>query len=119
MKIKTEIRQKAFHWGTRHVLLFTFLVLDCILGCPIYRWFGVTCPGCGLTRAWLCFLSGDLHSALGYHLFFFVVPVFIVLFAHRNLLPKNRLLDWGLFAFALSLAVYHLGRVYVPLEIHD
>ena len=28
------------------------------IGCPIKFWTGVSCPGCGMTRAWLAALSG-------------------------------------------------------------
>lgn len=27
--------------------------------CPIKQWTGISCPGCGMTRAWLSVLHGD------------------------------------------------------------
>jgi len=48
--------------------------------CPIKLLTGLSCPGCGLTRAWLCALQGDLAGALAYHpLFWVVAPVAIVM----------------------------------------
>ena len=35
--------------------------------CPLAGSFGVPCPGCGLTRATLALLHGDLWAALHYH----------------------------------------------------
>lgn len=35
--------------------------------CPTATLFGVPCPGCGLTRATLCLLSGELAQALRFH----------------------------------------------------
>ena len=36
---------------------------------------GISCPGCGMTRAWLAFLTGHPGKAFSYHpLFLIVVP---------------------------------------------
>ncbi len=40
--------------------------------CPIKQWTGISCPGCGMTRAWLSVLHGDFFAAFSYHpLFWF------------------------------------------------
>lgn len=39
-------------------------------GCPSLRLLQLPCPGCGVTRAWLAFLCGDLRQALAHNLFF-------------------------------------------------
>ncbi|MGC4092378.1 MAG: DUF2752 domain-containing protein [Polyangiaceae bacterium] len=45
--------------------------------CPSAAVFGVPCPGCGLTRATLALLRGDLHAALHFHpLVFVLAPLF-------------------------------------------
>lgn len=35
--------------------------------CPMASSFGIPCPGCGLTRATLALLHGDVHHALAFH----------------------------------------------------
>ncbi len=45
------------------------------VGCPIKFATGVSCPGCGMTRAWLAFLSLHLAEAVAYHPLFWTVPV--------------------------------------------
>ena len=66
--------------------IVSFLVLALVLtglvlfGCPIYKIFGVPCPACGVTRAWLCLFRGDVAGAFRHHLFFFAVPFYLVLF---------------------------------------
>jgi hypothetical protein len=46
--------------------------------CPLAGTFGVPCPGCGLTRATLALLRGDLASALHFHpLVWLLTPLFV------------------------------------------
>ncbi len=49
------------------------------IGCPIKFATGISCPGCGLTRAWLEALQLHFDRAVAYHPLFWLVPVaFIV-----------------------------------------
>ena len=48
--------------------------------CPLAGSFGVPCPGCGLTRATLALLHGDVRNALHYHpLVLLVAPLVAIL----------------------------------------
>ncbi len=44
--------------------------------CPLYRFTGIACPGCGLTRGFHALFHGDIPAALGYNA---MIPVFSVL----------------------------------------
>ena len=44
--------------------------------CPFFKLLNVPCPGCGLTRACLLLLRGDLYASLRFHAF---APIFVVL----------------------------------------
>lgn len=48
------------------------------IGCIIRFVTGVSCPGCGLTRAWLCALSLEFDAALAYHPLFWAVPLVVM-----------------------------------------
>ncbi len=92
--------------------LFSLLFLQCVWGCPIFRLFHLKCPGCGLTRAWLSFLSGDLHSALEQHALFLTVPLFVLLFVYSSNKKQKKvcLLDTAILLYAFLLFGYHIYR---------
>jgi hypothetical protein len=50
--------------------------------CPLYRYTGFYCPGCGLTRGFHSLFHGDVVDALDYNLF---VPFFFLLFAYLGI----------------------------------
>jgi hypothetical protein len=50
--------------------------------CPSAAVLGIPCPGCGLTRATLALLHGDLAAALRFHpLVFVLAPIYLGLLA--------------------------------------
>ncbi len=63
------------------VIAFAGLLLFLIdVGCPFRFFFGISCPGCGLTRAWLAFFTGDVIRAFSLHPLFWAPVAAIVLF---------------------------------------
>lgn len=70
------------------VLVILFLYITGI-GCPIRFVSGISCPGCGLTRAWLAFLHLDIKGAFYYHPLFFLVPFVIVLVICKDRVNKR------------------------------
>jgi len=63
--------------------VITLLIVLLALGipgwpCPVLQSLGIPCPGCGLTRATLLLLRGDVRASLTYHAF---APVFLLGFS--------------------------------------
>jgi hypothetical protein len=57
--------------------------------CPVFRLTGIPCPGCGLSRATMLLLKGELSGSLRFHAF---APVFlfaIVALILSVVLPKS------------------------------
>lgn len=40
---------------------------------------GVPCPGCGLTRAWISFIKGNISEAFYWHPLFLMIPALVIL----------------------------------------
>lgn len=67
-----------------------YLLLQCAgITCPIKFVTGVSCPGCGMSRAWFSLLRLDFFAAYAYHpLFWLPVPALAV-FLLRARLPRR------------------------------
>ena len=98
--------------------------------CPIKAFSGISCPGCGLSRAMVQLVSGDWRSAMITHAFAPVFLIGLVLAAIGSLLPDrlhrktvNTLTvleqDTGFVAFLLVGSVlYKGGTSYNPSVKH-
>lgn len=95
MKREREENKKILRRAATYLLVFAVAVLFVLatdIGCVWRKFFGFHCPSCGLTRAWLCFLKGDLGGAFSYHFMFWSVPVlFLYVFFKGNLFKNEKL----------------------------
>ena len=57
------------------------------IGCPIKFLTGISCAGCGMTRAWLSALKLDFAQAFYYHPLFLMVPIGVMVLWMRKRLP--------------------------------
>lgn len=72
------------------------------LPCPILFLTGISCAGCGMTRAWLSLLRLDFSAAFHYHPLFWLPAVILILF----LFDKRIFKQWYWLWAALFLIVY-------------
>ena len=74
--------------------------------CPLKFMTGVSCAGCGMTRAWLHLMQSDVRGALYYHPLFWLPPVALAVIVLRS--RMNPRLYRGLMAcfVIMFLAVY-------------
>lgn len=96
----------------KHLLILMLLAALCRFGCPINKLLGISCPGCGLTRAWVCFLQGEWQEALTYHLLFLPAPLVFFLAVHGTMpvLQKKPLANLVVRGYLIALTGYHLLR---------
>lgn len=88
------------------------VLIVCIFGCPIYEIFGVCCPCCGVTRAWLCFLRGNVAEAFRYHALFPLLPLLGILYILNDRIPRRwkPMANSVLIAVAVAAAIYSILR---------
>lgn len=69
--------------------VFYFFIELLGVTCPIKFLTGISCAGCGMSRAWLSLLRQDVSAAFAYHpLFWLPVPGAVLLLLWRRL-PKR------------------------------
>ncbi len=84
-------------------------------GCPIRLFTGVSCPGCGMTRAWLSVLKMDFKSAFMYHPLFWIPPFGAVLWLLRKKI-SDRFLNVLIWVAAGLFIVVWLIRILDPSD---
>lgn len=79
--------RKLFQKIKRDMLLAVFAVTAIYIvfgiigiGCPIKWTTGISCAGCGMTRAYLSLLHLDIKHAFIYHPLFWSVPLVLLIF---------------------------------------
>ena len=76
------------------------------IGCPIRFLTGVSCAGCGMTRAVRALLVPDIAAAFRFHPLVFLLPPAAALMIFRNRIPKKAADGAAALFIFLFLAVY-------------
>ena len=80
------------------------------IGCPIKFITGISCAGCGMTRAYLSLLHLDFREAFHYHPLFWLPPVFLVILYKKNRMKPSiyKILIYTIVGFFCIVYVYRL-----------
>lgn len=81
--------------------------------CPILFMTGISCAGCGMTRAWLSLFRLDVKAAFYYHPLFWLPALIMLLFLFEKRIFKQWYWLWA----ALFLLVYGIRMFFGEGEI--
>lgn len=88
-------------------IVFLYIILESFgVTCPIKFVTGISCAGCGMSRAWLSLLRFDIKKAFYFHPLFWLPPLFIIIFLCKKYINKK---IYNIFIFtmvALCVIVY-------------
>jgi hypothetical protein len=118
--VKKKFKRKALYIVSLHAGLAVFMwFYMSYLGCPLKHFFGISCPSCGMGRAHVAFLHGDIIGAFAAHPLFWLAIPLVFLFLHNSVfnfhISKKVLNIIGTASITLLIVVYLL-RVFV---FHD
>ena len=67
--------------------------------CPIKYITGISCAGCGMSRAWIALLHFNIHEAFMYHPLFFLPPVVVIVMLLKS---KINIKSYKIFMFTMA-----------------
>ena len=109
-KRKNE-RQELICAVTAVVVLYT--AMESIgITCPIKFITGISCAGCGMSRAWMAFLQLDIAKAFAYHPLFWLVPIAVIVLLCKS---KINIKFYKIFMFTIAGAfvIVYLYRMFI------
>ena len=80
--------------------------------CPIKFITGISCAGCGMSRAWMAFLQLDIAKAFAYHPLFWLVPIAVIVLLCKS---KINIKFYKIFMFTIAGAfvIVYLYRMFI------
>ena len=104
-------RTEAITAVTAVVILY--VVLESFgVTCPIKYITGISCAGCGMSRAWIALLHFNIHDAFMYHPLFFLPPVVVIVMLLKS---KINIKIYKIFMFTMACAfvIVYLYRMFM------
>ena len=126
---KDPNRKKKFLSKTKTLcaVILSYHLLTWFTGCPFRFFFGISCPGCGMTRALLAALRLDFAAAFSYHPLFFLLPffllgyylesvaaLFVLTYLVRLLFLHDPVVTWHPASGTLLKPFFHLLNIKLP-----
>ena len=104
-------RKELICAATAVVVLYT--AMESIgITCPIKFITGISCAGCGMSRAWMAFLHLDIAKAFAYHPLFWLVPIAVIVLLCKS---KINIKFYKIFMFTMAGAfvIVYLYRMFI------
>ena len=80
--------------------------------CPIKLITGISCAGCGMSRAWMAFLQLDIAKAFAYHPLFWLVPIAVIVLLCKSKI-NIKFYKIIMFTMAGAFVIVYLYRMFI------
>ena len=92
-------------------VVILYLILENMgITCPIKFVTGISCAGCGMSRAWLSLMRLDLKGAFYYHPLFFLPPVALAIIFLKSKI-NIKIYKIFMFTMIMTFVIVYLYRM--------
>lgn len=78
--------------------------------CPIKFITGISCAGCGMSRAWMAFFQLDMAKAFEYHPLFWLVPIAVIVLLCKSKI-NIKIYKIIIFTIIIMFAIVYMWRL--------
>lgn len=93
------------------------LLWDMIFGCPTQFLTGISCPGCGMSRAAISLIHLDYSQAFYYNPCVFILPLAVILYFFRNKIENVKLKRCLLILFFIVYISVYIYRLRIENQV--
>lgn len=106
MEILMSHVKKDLVIGIIAVIALYMIIESFGITCPIKYVTGISCAGCGMSRAYLSLIRLDISGAFAYHPLFILPPLVVVVYFLKRRIPAVLYKAFMVFVVAAFLLVY-------------
>ncbi len=93
------------------IAVYAVLSVLGVATCPSKVFFGIPCPGCGISRAFMSALQLDFAAAFEYNPLWILVPVVLIIVTALSAYDKNRAVEIIVIAFIVLAFLVYIYRI--------
>lgn len=109
MDNKQKKKRKELICAVTAVVVLYMAMESIGITCPIKFITGISCAGCGMSRAWLAFLQLDMAKAFAYHPLFWLVPITVIVLLCKSKI-NIKIYKIIIFTIIIMFAIVYMCR---------
>lgn len=94
------------------ILIYYLILLILDMTCPIKDLLGISCPGCGMSRALFNAIQFKFEKAFYYHPLWIVLPICVIILMISHYKNKKKIFYTCMISFSILLIIVYIYRMF-------